>query len=342
MRILYVGYGLGFDWPIKYYFTPQKLVNGLTRLGHSVVAFNDRDISRYSNIFRSQKFGVKKMNEKLLEMYKIYRPHMVMLGHCKNVPNETLAEMRAINPDVRITYRNVDPLHSAQNSADIMQRVGHVDTIFITTAGESLSRFSHPKTKVSFMPNPVDPALETERAYLNPKADIDFLFLGSVLRDQHDHRAILAKYLVDHSDGMKLHIGGAGVNTDLVFGADFYELLGRSKMGLCMNKTEDYYLYASGRMSQYMGSGVLAFIPEGPQFEDVLGNDSFISFKEKDELLDKIRYYLAHEDERVKIARTGCERVHDYFHVDKVAQYIIERTFDLPLSMDYKWPTTLY
>lgn len=342
MRILYIGNGHGFDGPIKFYFTPQKLINGMTRIGHHVVSINDRDIARYSNVFRSQKFGIKAMNKHVLEMVKIYRPHLVMLGHCKNLSNETLAEMRRILPDLKITYRNVDPLHSPQNVADIRQRVGHVDSIFITTAGAELKQFSHPKTIVAFMPNPVDPALESERAYENPKADIDFLFLASALRDQHDHRAITARYLVDHADGFKLHIGGAGINEDLVFGAAFYALLGRSKMGLCMNKIDTAYLYASGRMSQYMGSGMLAFIPEGPKFEDIFGGDSFVSFTSNEELVDKIRYFAAHDDERARMAATGCRKIHDFFHVDKVCQYMIERTFGLPLSRHYHWPVDVF
>ncbi|HOO50592.1 MAG TPA: glycosyltransferase [Alphaproteobacteria bacterium] len=342
MRILYVGNGQGFEGALKYYFIPQKLINGFIRLGHSVVSINDRDVARYSNIFRSQKRGVEKMNVFLLEQFRVYRPDFVVLGHCKNVRNEILHAMRDINPDVRIAYRNVDPLHSGNNVRDILQRVGVVDTIFITTAGESLAQFSHPNTKVSFMPNPVDPALETQRSYQNSNADIDFLFLASFLRDQKDHRAVTARYLVDHQPGMRLHIGGAGVNENLVYGAAFYDLLGRSKMGLCMNKTQDYYLYASDRMSQYMGSGLLTFIPEGPKFEDILGDDCFVSFSTNEELLEKIHYFLSHEDERIQMARCGCERVHDYFHSDKVAQYMIDCSFEQNLSMDYKWPTTQY
>lgn len=342
MRILYIGNGHGFDGPIKFYFTPQKLINGMTRIGHNVVSINDRDVARHSNIFRSQKFGLKAMNKHVLEMVKIYRPHLVMLGHCKNLTNESLAEMRRIVPDLKIIYRNVDPLHSPQNVADIHQRVGHVEAIFITTAGAELRQFSHPKTRIYFMPNPVDPALETERAYNNPHADIDFLFLASELRDQHDHRAITARYLVDHADGFKLHIGGAGINQDLVFGAEFYALLGRSKMGLCMNKIDSSYLYASGRMSQYMGSGMLAFIPEGPKFEDIFGGDSFVSFTSNEDLVDKIRYFAAHDDERARIAATGCRKIHDFFHVDKVCQYMIERTFGLPLSRHYHWPVDVF
>ena len=342
MRILYLGTSQGFENAAKYYFTPQKLVNGFTRLGHNVYMFADRDYARYSNIFRSQKFGIKKMNEKVISMCRDYQPHMIVLGHCKNISNDTLAEIRRVVPGVRMMYRNVDPLHSKDNVADIMQRVGQVEGIFITTAGEALKQFSHPNTKVCFMPNPVDPALETERAYANPNADIDFLFLGSVLRDQYDHRQDTVGYLLAHKGDLNVYIGGAGVNDGRVFGAAYYQLLGRSKMGLCMNKTEDYYLYASGRMSQYMGSGMLGFIPEGPRFEDIFGNDSFVSYKTNEELVDKIKYYTANDAERIAMARRGCEKIHDYFLTDKICQYMIERVFDLSLSHDYRWPTDVH
>ncbi len=342
MRILYVGTSQGFENAAKFYFTPQKLINGFTRLGHNVYMFNDRDVARYSNIFRSQSRGKAAMNAKLVEDCKAYKPHLIVLGHCKNVSNDTLAEVRAALPGVRMLYRNVDPLHSDDNCADIMQRSGHVEGIFITTAGDALKRFSNPKTKVCFFPNPVDYALETERAFMNPNADIDFLFLGSVLRDQYDHRQDTVQYLLRNKDNINVHIGGAGVNEGRVFGAAYYELLGRSKMGLCMNKTENYYLYASGRMSQYMASGMLGFIPEGPQFEDIFGNDSFISYKGDEELVDKIKYYAANDAERKKIAQRGWEKIHDYFMVDKICQYMIERVYDAPLSMDYRWPTTVY
>ncbi len=342
MRILYVGTSQGFENAAKFYFTPQKLINGFTRLGHNVYMFNDRDVARYSNIFRSQSRGKAAMNAKLVEDCKAYKPHLIVLGHCKNVSNDTLAEIRAALPGVRMLYRNVDPLHSDDNCADIMQRCGHVEGIFITTAGDALKRFSNPKTKVCFFPNPVDYALETERAFMNPNADIDFLFLGSVLRDQYDHRQDTVQYLLRNKDNINVHIGGAGVNEGRVFGAAYYELLGRSKMGLCMNKTENYYLYASGRMSQYMASGMLGFIPEGPQFEDIFGNDSFISYKGDEELVDKIKYYAANDAERKKIAQRGWEKIHDYFMVDKICQYMIERVYDAPLSMDYRWPTTVY
>lgn len=345
MRILYLGNIQGFVNPAKYYFTPQKLMNGFMRLGHMVYAFNDRDYARYSNIFRSQKFGKKALNQEILRIAHEYKPEMIVLGHCKNITNDTLAEVRRICPGVRMMYRNVDPIHDeAQNNIkDIQQRVGHVEGIFVTTAGDSLAQFAHPKTKVSFFPNPVDPAVETKRAFANPNADIDMLFLGSVLRDhKNDHRQTTAEYLLANKGDLNIHIGGAGQNDGRVFGAAYYELLERAKMGLCNNKTNNYYLYASGRMSQYMASGLLAFIPEGAQFEDIFGNDAFVSFNGDEELLDKIRYFAAHDGERKLMAQTGYEKIHDYFNVDKICQYMIETVFDLPLSQDYRWPTKTY
>ena len=342
MRILYLGNSQGFDRASKYYFTPQKLINGFTRLGHNVYAFNDRDFARYSNIFRSQKMGQDKMNEEVKKIARDYQPELVVLGHCKNISNETLQAVKEISPGCRILYRNVDPVHEPKNIGDIQQRSGVVDAIFITTAGEPLKQFHNDKTLVTFMPNPVDPAVENKKAFENKNADIDFIFLASYLRHQEDLRHVTAKYLLENEGDLNIWIGGAGINDNKVFGSAYYDLLERSKMGLCMNKTADHYLYASGRMSQYMASGVLAFIPEGPQFEDVLGNDSFISYKTNEELLDKVKYYAANDAERITIARTGYEKVHDLFHVDKVCQYMIERTFDKKLSQDYGWPVDIY
>lgn len=339
MKILYVGNAQGFSNADKYYLIPQRLINGFTRCGHNVYIFNDRDVARHSNIFRSQKRGVKAMNKVLVKTCTQYRPDLIVLAHCKNVSNETLKEIRDNLPDIKIIYRNVDPLTSPNNVIDIKQRVSHVDNIYITTAGNTLKQFSNKMGGVYFMPNPVDKALDTACAFKNKDADIDFLFLASFLRDQHDHRHLTAKYLIKNADDLSLKIGGAGINSDKVYGAAYMDLLERSKMGLSISKTSGQYLYASDRMSQYMAAGVLTFIPEGPQFEDILGTDCFISFDTDEDLLDKIHYYKNNEDERISIARNGYNNVRDKFDVEKICQFMIDTTFNKTLSLDYHWPT---
>lgn len=342
MKILYVGNAQGFHNGSKYYFIPQRLVNGFTRLGHNVYVFNDRDYAHYSSLLRRQNWGKRKMNMHLVALCLDYRPDLIVLGHCKNVSNDTLAEIREVCPEVKIIYRNVDPLSSVQNVNDIKDRIGHVDNIYITTAGPSLSRFSSKVGGVYFMPNPVDRSLDTVRAHENDSSDIDLLFLASYLRDQKDHRSDIAKFLLNYEGELNLKIGGAGVNNNKIYGAKYYDFLARSKMGLCINKTSDYYLYASDRMSQYMSAGLLVYAPVGPQFEDVLGQDTFISFDTHEDLLEKIRYFKRHDMERQKIAQNGYNKVHDVFAVEKICQFMIETTFDLPFSLNYQWPQERY
>ncbi len=142
MKILYVGNAQGLNNIHKYYLTEQRLINGFTRLGHNVYCFNDRDQARYSNPLRTQKLGLRRMNKNLLAAAKVYEPDLILLSHCKNVENETLLEIKNFLSKVKIAYTNVDPLSAMQNIADIHQRVGVADAIFITTAGEGLQQFS--------------------------------------------------------------------------------------------------------------------------------------------------------------------------------------------------------
>lgn len=343
MKILYVGNVQGLSNVEKYYLTEQRLINGFTRLGHNVCLFNDRDHARYANIFKSQKCGLKKMNEKLIESCTHYKPDLIVLSHCKNVSNETFLTIKNLLPNVKITYTNVDPVTVEQNINDIKQRKGIADTIFVTTAGEALKQFKDDNSRTYFFPNPVDAALDTQHVFTNMKADIDLLFLGSALKHQQDHRHELAKFIIDNVDeDFNYHIGGLGINDKKAYGQAYYDLLDRSKMGVSVSKTSNQYLYASDRMSHYMAAGILTFIPEGSQFEDILGDDAFVSFSDNQDLLEKITYFKNNDEERQRIAQTGYEKIHALFNVDKVCKYILETTFKEPYSIDYGWPVTGY
>ena len=81
--------------------------------------------------------------------------------------NKTLETIRGVCPGVKIVYRNVDPLIHVQNVKDIKRRVGAVDGVFVTTAGESLRQFASDAGFVTFMPNPVDSAVDTVRSFAN-------------------------------------------------------------------------------------------------------------------------------------------------------------------------------
>ena len=327
MKILYVGTAQGFGNADKFYLIPQKLINGFVRAGHNVYVFNDRDYARYSNIFRSRKFGVKQMNTKLLEICRDFMPDLVVLGHCEDVTNQTLDDIRGINKDIKIVYRNVDPLSDAGNTEDIENRAGVVDGIFITTAGDVIKQFEKGRTIVRHMPNPVDLSIETAKAFKND-CPTDVFFAGRFLRHaETDHREATLRHLVEALPDARFDIYGGGMNDRLIFGHQYIDALGRAKIGLCLNKTYDYYLYASDRIAQYLGNGLLVAIHKDTGFGDVFDGDEMILFESDADLAEQVKWYLSNDDARCKAARKSWEKAHRLYNSQTIAEQIIQAVF---------------
>ena len=327
MKVLYIGTAQGFGNADKFYLIPQKLINGFVRAGHNVYVFNDRDYARASNIFGSRKWGVNAMNDKALEIVDDFRPDLIVLGHCEALRNTTLNKMRDINPDVKIIYRNVDPLSDAGNPEDIQRRSGVVDAIFITTAGQDIQRFAKGRTKVFHMPNPVDSSIETQTAFRN-NCITDIFFAGRFLRHaQKDHREVTLRYVLDKLPQATFDIYGGGMNDRLLFGHDYIEALGHSKIGLCLNKTYDYYLYASDRIAQYLGNGLLVAIHKNTGFGDIFDDDEMILFEDDKDLGDKLAYYLDDDQARCTAAEKSHAKAHEIYCSTKIAQDIINAVF---------------
>ena len=82
------------------------------------------------------------------------------------------------DPDLRIAYRNVDPLFNPRTVANIQRRCEVVDSIFVTTGGDALKPFLRPGNRVCFMPNPCDPAVEDQDNSAKEAFRWDVLFCG--------------------------------------------------------------------------------------------------------------------------------------------------------------------
>lgn len=343
MKILYVGNAQGFQNADKFYLTPQRVTNGLTRAGHNVYIFNDRDVARYHGWFKSSKFGRQSMNDRLIKTCKNFEPDLIVLAHCHHVTNKTLLDIRELLPDCKIIHRNVDPLDDAGNVERIKSRIGYVDGIFITTAGDILEQFTGPTTFAAFFPNPVDDSIDTGRSFENQNHEYDIFFAGGDLGPAHHRTKILS--LLDRNfknTSTRLGIFGGGINQHSLFGVNFINALSHSKSGLIINKSEDFYLYASDRMSQYLGNGLLVYAPETPRYTDLFTDSEIVTYATGDDLLEKIKYFEHHDDERKKIAENGYLKAHRIFDTTLVARYFIDMTFDRMENKTYPWPTRKY
>lgn len=336
MRVLLAGFIYGSDYANNFYFVMQKLVHGFARNGHCVQTFNDRDVARQSNPFRSRKLGVKSANRRLLDTCRNYRPHLVVLGHCDMIANETLAAIRDMLPESRIVYRNVDALQTPANAASLRHRLAAVDAAFVTTAGEALRGFAQPGARLHYIPNPVDAAVDSLQSFARTDQRFDLLFAFGSDTGSGDVRVDASRKLRQHLPEMAFEV--RGLEKPPVRGMAYFDLLADSRMGLSLNRYNEHYLYSSDRMAQYTGNGLLTFVRRSTGFTDLYREEDLGFFDGIDELVDKLTYYRANDSQRRAVAEAGWRKSHRMFDSARVARFMEDIAFDRPLSHDYDWP----
>lgn len=95
------------------------------------------------------------------------------------------------------------------------------------------------------------------------------------------------------------------------WGITMYEVLARAK--IVVNRHSDIAgEYANNmRMYEATGMGALLITEERKNLSELFApGKEIVTYIDSSDLLDKLRYYLVHEDERIKIAQKGQERTH--------------------------------
>jgi hypothetical protein len=336
MRILVAGH---FKYAMHYGIM-QKLYHAMIRLGHAVVLFDDRAVARRSTWFGGRQVGIAPMNLRFLKAAQEFQPDIILLGHCEMIWNVTLDQIRKSLPSVKILYRNVDPLMHVQNVKDIHNRTDSVDWIFLTTAGGALSQFSGKRAKIAHIPNPVDPAIENERAFAASTYTHDLFYaIGGIY--ENDPRPLVAQGILAACPNVRCYFGGMG--DPHLFGPAYYAKLATVKMGLNYSRENDVYLYSSDRMAQYMGNGLLTFVHRETGFGEIFSDDEIAFFSNTDELHEKIRFFAQNDDHRGRVARQGWEKIHTVFSSEQVARFMMQCALNQPiLPGQFAWPVDVF
>ena len=116
-----------------------------------------------------------------------------------------------------------------------------------------------------------------------------------------------------------------------VTGLDMYRVHRRSKIAL-----NDYVDTAGGlalnqRMCEIMGMGTFMLTRSAPNLADRYPPGCMATFDDADDCVEKIRYYLAHEDERNAIAARGQQFVlehHTYDHIGRQMDGILRAAWE--------------
>ena len=175
-----------------------------------------------------------------------------------------------------------------------------------------------------------DPS-KTEDTILAGKRDIDILFIGALYVNKMPLIAKVRKAFgrrcrvyglstLKKNVYFNLKYGLPGWVSPVAFEA-YVPLYQRAKIGFNVHNRGDYTV-GSYRLFELPGNGVMQISDGGAYLEEFFRDGAeIIGYRDADDLIDKLRYYLAHDEERRRIALNGYRRaMRDHLFRDRMRQ----------------------
>lgn len=321
--------------------TGRKLFNGMIRANHKVLEFSERDIARFEAPLKIRPLGIPIANKRLIETADNFRPDIIIMGHCDIIRSRTLREIRRLLPDIKIIYRNVDPLWEERNVERIRRRMDTADGIFISTAGgNNLRPFRTGNNVVAFIPNPTDPCVEDQNNATKSDFDRDLVFCG--VGNETDDRFPFVKQLHEALDGT-LRFDSFGMHGNpAVWGQDYDHVIATSKMGINLNRFEGWTLYSSARISQLMGNGLLTFLWDHGDMRQLFSDEHVAFFSDFNDLVEQAKAFHADDARRQAVAAAGHDFYHKHFSGQEVVRFMVETTLGLSGAEEHIWSSEVY
>ena len=324
-----------------HYNTGRRINNGFIRLGHNVLSISDRDILHNNKSLRDLK-GHNNLQKKILDTYDNFKPDLIVLGHADKVSLFTLEKMKKLDKNLKISQWFLDPLSKygpdhKNNSKRILDKTKLLDKTFLTTDPNSLP-LKIPNAH--FIPNPCDKSFEVLENY-KKKCDFDVFFAmshgvhrGELKKGKNDDREIFINKLIKKNKDIKFDVYGMN-NVQPVWGEQFLKKISNCYMGINLSRGKPIKYYSSDRIAQLVGNGLLTFIDEKTYLSDFFNKDEIVFYKNLDDLSYKIKKYKKDVNTGKKIARLGKKKYFKYFNSTKIAEFIINKSFDI--KKKYFW-----
>lgn len=142
-----------------------------------------------------------------------------------------------------------------------------------------------------------------------PIQDIQCSFIGSV--NTQERQEYLSYAL---SKGAPIMVRG-GQRNEKLSPEQYANLMRRSKICLNFPASAGSFHQAKGRVYEALASGCLILERKNDFTSRVIKPGiEYAEYDSPQDLVDKIKYYLEHEDERLKIANAGWQAYQDRFH----------------------------
>ncbi len=328
-----------------FYNTGKRINNGFVRLNHSVLEFSDRDIVSYYRKINDLD-GSKKLNSKLIEVISNYLPDIIVFGHADLIKRETIIFIKKTYPNIKFCQWFLDRMDTKwiKNLNRFEHKLDLMDANFCTSDPKSLG--IKKEKPVFYIPNPVDESFEKLKNDQNSFLNNDVFFAmshgvhrGVLKKGKFDEREIFIEKLKKLTPNIKYDLYGMNKNQP-IWADNFINKISNSKMGLNLSQGKAVKYYSSDRFAQLIGNGLLVFVDEKTKFKDFLNQNEIVTYKNINDLANKIIKFNKNDKLRKRIAKKGREKYHKFFNSKKIAEYIINKTFNFKTEK-YFWEKKL-
>ena len=328
-----------------FFNTGRRINNGFVRQGNSVLDFSDRDIQKNYKSY-SDLSGSKSLNEKLRKTCYNFKPDLIVLGHADLVSANTLGELKDEYPFLKIAQWFLDPLNIkgpdfSKNKKRILDKYKYLDANFITTSPDVLN-FLPDNHKNFFIPNPTDPSIETLNNFDKECSNDVFFALshgvhrGSLKYRGFDDREKFIRKLISITKDTRFDIFGLD-NVQPIWADQYFKTISNSKMGLNLSRGDPIKYYSSDRITQIAGNGLVTLIDEKTGYRDFFNDNEMVFYSNINDLAEKISKISNDERLRKLIGRKGKEKYTKYFNSNLIADFIINKTFEINNKTKYLW-----
>jgi len=323
-----------------FYSTGRKISLGFIKNNINLLQLGDRDLLS-GTLFNRNSFLYDAIKKSIIN----FKPDIVLFGHVDKLDYKDFTCLKEEFKNIIFCQYFVDTLDKnfinfEKHKSRFLSKSQFCDINFITTNPFDLEFVDLNKT--FYLPNIVDSSIDYLKNFNYSSLPYDVFFALS--HGQH-RRVLKSKYIDEREDFINyvkskikktLFFGIDGVLP--VWGSDFFDALSKSKMGINYSRGSPKKYYSSDRIASIMGNGLMCFLQKKYSFEDFFIPDKeAVYFDSKQELVSKIKFYLANDNLRKKIGKKGHKKYHSLFNSTLVTKYMLSKILGIKISKKKTW-----
>jgi hypothetical protein len=323
----------------------RKLTNGLIRNGHQVLNFSDRDVAMAGSPLGPHRAGgLGYANRALRDLCLNVRPEVLILGQTDVARPQTVADIRARLPSLRVLQWSVDALFERGNIGRLERFLPVVDASLVSTAGADLAPLSRSGQRLGFLPNPVDFSIERGENHLKADLPFDIFYACGSASDPREvagrawNMDDFMRALMAALPGLRARLAGLMGEKGLG-GAAYQEAVESAAIGLNISRRSGQLLYSSDRLAHLAGNGLAVMIERTTGYDQLFCDDEMVFFSSFDDIVAAIDRLTRDPARRMAVAAAGRARYHEFFNERRVAGYVLDMAFDRLDPAAYPWPT---